>query len=185
MGMSTSLVPFLVGWTVMMTAMMLPSVAPLLLLHRRARRGTTLLAGGYLLVWAATGVAAYAAARFVDLGGRSGVAAVILIAAGLYQLTPLKIVCLRRCRNPRDFLMQRWHGGRLGVMRLGLEHGVYCVGCCWVLMVVLVLAGAMSLAWAAVIAVIVFAEKVLPRGEIISRVLAGGLVAFGLATAAI
>ena len=161
-GMQIAALPFLGAWALMMTAMMLPSAAPLVLVHARAGRGTAFLTTGYLLVWAATAV---------------------LVAAGVYQLTPAKSVCLKRCRSPVDFLMQRWHQGRVGALRLGFAHGLFCVGCCWALMAVLVLAVAMSPAWAAAIAAVVFAEKVLPRGEAIARLLAVALVAFGLVTA--
>jgi predicted metal-binding membrane protein len=182
-GMDMRAAPFLGGWTVMMTAMMLPSVAPLVLVHRRAGRGTELLCTGYLVVWAATGVLAYAAARAFDpMMISSALAGGILIGAGLYQLTPLKAVCLRRCRSPFDFLMQRWRRGRLGALRLGVEHAAYCVGCCWGLMAVLVFTAAMSLVWAAAFAFAVFAEKVLPRGEMTARVLALALVVAGVVT---
>jgi predicted metal-binding membrane protein len=183
-GMEMDPLPFLTAWIVMMTAMMLPSVAPLALVHRRSGRGTTLLAGGYLVVWAATGVLAYAAARLVDPEtAPDALAGATLVGAGVYQLTPLKSVCLRRCRSPLDFMMQRWRRGRLGALRLGAEHGLHCVGCCWALMAVLVVAAAMSLAWAAAIALVVFAERVLPRGELTARLLAVALVAAGLVTA--
>jgi predicted metal-binding membrane protein len=143
-------------WTLMMTAMMLPSIAPLVQLQRTTQ-GTMLLAAGYLGVWAATGFLAYAADMYVDVG-----AGLVLLAAAAYEVTPLKAACLRRCRAPVDFLFTRWHGGRFGALRLGLEHAVYCVGCCWALMAVLVLAAAMSLAWAAVLASIVLVQKILP-----------------------
>jgi predicted metal-binding membrane protein len=150
---------FLVGWTLMMAAMMLPSAAPLVLLYRGS---TALLLAGYLAVWAAIGLLPYAAMR----GEVEVPAAVVLGLAGVYQLTPLKTACLRRCRGAADFLMRRW---RHGPLRLGAEHGLYCVGCCVGLMAVLVLAAAMSLAWAAALAVLVFVEKVLQRGEGFAR----------------
>jgi predicted metal-binding membrane protein len=183
-GMQMDVVTFLAAWTLMMTAMMLPSAAPLVVVHARAGRGTGFLATGYLLVWAATGAAAYGATRLVDpMMVSNAVKGSVLVAAGVYQLTPLEHLCLKRCRSPLDFLMQRWRPGRLGALRLGVDHGLFCVGCCWALMAVLVLAVAMSPAWAAAIAAAVFAEKVLPRGEAIARVLAVALLAFGLVTA--
>jgi predicted metal-binding membrane protein len=183
-GMQIAALPFLGAWTLMMTAMMLPSAAPLVLVHARAGRGTAFLATGYLLVWAATGAAAYGITQLVDpMMVADTVKGAVLIGAGVYQLTPAKGLCLKRCRSPLDFLMQRWRPGRLGALRLGFAHGLYCVGCCWALMAVLVLAVAMSPAWAAAIAAMVFAEKVLPRGEAIARLLAVALVAFGLVTA--
>ena len=165
--------PFLVAWTLMMVAMMVPSAAPLVLLYRRPGRGR--LVAGYVLVWAAFGVPVYALARAVDLMELPSLAiAAVLAAAGTYQLTPLKTACLRRCRSPLDFLALRW--GR-GPLRLGGEHGAYCVGCCWGLMAVLILAAAMHVAAAALIAAVVFAEKVLPRGEWTARAAGAALFA--------
>jgi predicted metal-binding membrane protein len=169
----------------MMTAMMLPSVAPLLLLQRRAGRSAALLAVGYLAVWSATGVPIFLVTMLVDpMMVPAAAAGAIVVAAGLYQLTPLKRVCLRKCRSPLDFLLQHWRRGRLGELRLGALHGAYCVGCCWALMAVLVFAAAMSLWWAAAIAGVVFIEKVLPWGDKLGRVLAVGLVTLGAVTAA-
>ena len=150
---------FLTGWTLMMVAMMFPSAAPLVLLHRGS---TTLLLAGYLAVWAAIGLVPY---TLMEAEVEPPIA-LVLGLAGVYQLTPLKTACLRRCRNAADFLMLHW---RHGPLRLGAQHGLYCVGCCVGLMAVLVLAAAMSLAWAAAIAVLVFVEKVLPRGESFAR----------------
>lgn len=172
------------AWTVMMAAMMLPSSAPLVLLY--ARRASTidsgLLMAGYVLVWAAVGLAAYAVdMRLPDPG--DGAVAAVVVAAGVYQLTPLKTACLRRCRNPLDFIVTHWRAGRLGALRLGAEHGAYCVGCCWTLMLVLVVAGAMGLVWVIAIAAAVAAEKLLPAGQWLGR--AGGiaLVAAGIVVA--
>jgi predicted metal-binding membrane protein len=157
----------------MMTAMMLPSAAPLVLLYGPRGRGRLVL--GYLLVWAAIGLPVYALASAVDLMDVPAAAvAAVLAAAGVYQLTPLKDVCLRACRSPLDFVALRW--GR-GALRLGAEHGAYCVGCCWALMAVLVVAAAMSVTAAAVIAAVVFAEKVLPAGEWTARVAGLALLA--------
>ncbi len=180
-----SVAPFLGSWTAMMTAMMLPSVAPLLLLQRRAGRSVVLLALAYLLVWGATGVPVYLATMLVDpMSVPATLAGAIVVGAGLYQLTPLKRVCLRTCRSPLDFLLQHWRRGRLGELRLGALHGLYCVGCCWALMAVLVFAAAMSFWWAAAIAGVVFVEKVLPWGDKLGRLLAVGLVTLGALTAA-
>ena len=163
--MTSRLLAFVFGWTVMMTAMMVPSAMPFVLVY--GRRGRTPLLAGYLLVWALTGLVAYAVAMSVDLMDvpTAGVAAVLALA-GAYQFTPLKDVCLRACRSPLDFIAARW--GR-NPLRLGAEHGLYCLGCCWALMAVLVLAAAMSLRAALVIAAVVFAEKVLPAGEWTAR----------------
>jgi predicted metal-binding membrane protein len=172
------------AWTVMMAAMMLPSAAPLVLLygHRSSATSSGLLTGGYLLAWAAVGLAAYALdMRLPDPG--KGVVAAVLIVAGIYQLTPLKTACLKRCRNPLDFLVTHWRSGRAGAFRLGAEHGAYCVGCCWALMLVLVIAGAMGLVWVIAIAAAVAVEKLLRAGQWLGR--AGGiaLVAAGIVVA--
>ncbi len=185
--MRMSATPFLVGWTVMMAAMMLPSVAPLAIVYHRSSRdpaATVALTTGYLLVWAATGIAALAVVRVIDVGmlGRQAVGGIVALA-GAYQLTPLKAACLRRCQTPFDFIMRRWRRGRRGAVRLGLDHGLYCVGCCWGLMAVLIGAAAMSLAGAAVIALIVFVEKALPRGIGVARVLGVLAVVGGVAYA--
>jgi predicted metal-binding membrane protein len=167
LGMSSEgLVVFMAGWVVMMTAMMLPSAAPFVLVYGKRGRGRLVL--GYLLVWALVGLPVYAVARAFDLMMVPAAAvAAVLVVAGVYQFTPLKNVCLHACRSPLDFIAMRW--GR-GPVRLGVEHGGYCVGCCWALMAVVVGAAAMSITWAAVIAAVVFAEKVLPAGEWTARV---------------
>ena len=165
--------PFLGGWTLMMAAMMVPSSAPLVLVHPKA--GRTLLVTGYLAAWALIGLPVLALARVVDLMDVPGAAvAGVLATAGVYQLTPLKNACLRQCRSPLDFLAQRF--GR-SPFQLGVEHGAYCVGCCWALMAVLVVAGAMALAWAAAIALAVFVEKVVPHGDIAGRLGGAALLA--------
>jgi predicted metal-binding membrane protein len=163
-GMAMSPVVFVATWTIMMTAMMLPSAAPLVLLYRRgaSSRDTALLIAGYLTVWAAAGVPAYFAAMYLPMT----LSPIALATAGIYQLTPLKSSCLKQCRSPADFLVQRW--GR-GALRLGLEHGMWCFGCCWALMAVLVLVGMMGLAWVVGLAAVVAIEKLSPRGVLLSR----------------
>jgi predicted metal-binding membrane protein len=165
---------FLVTWIVMMAAMMLPSSAPMFLLFRlsasdgpRSELRTLAFGAGYLLVWAVVGAIVLVAQRVLDATVSPelrpyGVAAVLL-AAGAYQFTPLKATCLRACQTPADFLVQHWRSGTLGALRLGLDHGLYCLGCCWALMAVLVAAGGMGLAWVALIALIVLVEKLAPR----------------------
>jgi predicted metal-binding membrane protein len=174
-----ALTAFVLAWLVMMAAMMLPSAAPLVLLYRVAGPGarainTVFLVAGYLVVWAAFGLPVFVVQQALvmapdgSLVARSlpYIVAAVLALAGLYQFTPLKKACLRQCRSPLDFLMQRWHGGgHFAAMRLGVGHGAYCVGCCWGLMAVLVVAGTMSLAWVTLIALVVFVEKVLPFGR--------------------
>ena len=163
-GMGMGPVAFVIAWTVMMAAMMLPSAAPLVLLYRLGAktRNTIVLICGYMLVWAVVGVPAYLAMEFLPMT----LAPMALAVAGVYQLTPLKTVCLRQCRTPADFLVQRW--GR-GPLRLGIEHGAWCLGCCWALMTVLVLVGMMGLAWVVGLAGLVAVEKLSTRGVLVSR----------------
>jgi predicted metal-binding membrane protein len=186
---------FLVTWTVMMAAMMLPSIVPFtigvsrLLRARGTRRGRlAALTFSYFLIWVATGVGAYLVLRGFELVAgnaetRARTGAIVLLTAGAYQLTPLKRVCLRHCRSPVLLVVQ--HGqaalrSRFGAARAGLAHGGYCLGCCWALMVVLLAAGVMSLVWMSVIAAIVATEKWHRHGEPISRVLGGLFLAAGL-----
>jgi len=152
-GHAMGFVPFLGGWTLMMTAMMLPSITPLVLLLHRSNRFA--LASGYLTVWAVTGLLPWAAMQLSFQPSP----AIVLALAGVYELTPVKQACLRKCHNAASFLMERY---RSGPFRLGMEHGLWCIGCCAGLMVVLVLAASMNLVWAAGIAVVVFLQKMLP-----------------------
>ena len=164
---------FTVGWSLMMAAMMLPSIAPLLLLSRGSRVG---MAVGYLAVWTVVGLVPYVAMeRAMGL-----TVPVVLGVAGLYELSPLKSACLRRCRNPAAFLMEHY---RSGAVRLGIEHGIWCLGCCVGLMAVLVLAASMQLGWAIVIAGAVFVQKVLPYGEVSARLIGVGLLVAAAAVA--
>ncbi len=172
--MPESVASYVATWGLMMTAMMLPSIVPLVALYPRLL-DTGLLAVAYLVVWAATGFVAYAVEMHVEIG-----AAVVLFAAGVYELTPVKAACLKRCRASIDFVFTHWRGGQLGPLRLGLEHGVYCVGCCWALMAVLVLAAGMGLVWAAVLASVVFVQKVLPLSQWTSRATAVTLLVAAL-----
>lgn len=169
-GHAMGLVPFLSGWTLMMAAMMLPSIAPLVLLHRGSR---VLLAAGYLAVWTLTGLLPWAAMEM----SFQPAPALVLALAGIYELTPLKQACLRRCRNAATFLMERY---RSGAFRLGVEHGLWCAGCCVGLMVVLVLAASMNLVWAAGIATVVFIQKVLPWEEASARLTGVALLVIAL-----
>jgi predicted metal-binding membrane protein len=186
-------------WVTMMAAMMLPSVAPMVLTfsrisRERSRRGgayvpTWVFVAGYLLAWVGYGVAAYAVFRAItaidsgflawDSGGPWVVGGAIA-AAGVYQLTPLKRVCLRHCRTPLHFVLHGWKEGQGGALRMGLVHGANCVGCCWGLMLILFALGVMSLFWMAVVAAIIFAEKVTPFGARLSRPFAVAFVLFGL-----
>lgn len=181
-------------WVTMMAAMMLPSAAPTVLMFSRVRRGANTLAFvlGYLFAWTGYGLAAYAVYRAIRASAPSflawddrgpWVAGGALAAAGLYQLTPLKAACLRHCRSPLHFLL---HGrpGRLGAVRMGIEHGGYCVGCCTGLMLALFALGVMSLFWMGVVAAAILVEKAVPGGEAFARLLAVVLVALGIWVAA-
>ncbi|WP_123686457.1 DUF2182 domain-containing protein [Amycolatopsis thermoflava] len=181
---------FLGVWVVMMAAMMLPSVVPFSLgmrrlLCSRGLRGHGLFAG-YFLVWAVAGIGAFAFVQGLEgaMIGPSTTAVraggVVLLVAGVYQLTPLKRVCLRHCRSPMALLLEHSETamrGRFGVLRVGVSHGGYCLGCCWALMAVLLAAGMMNLVWMAVFAAVVALEKVTRHGELISRVVGGLLLA--------
>jgi predicted metal-binding membrane protein len=181
-------------WVTMMAAMMLPSVAPMVLIFdrvsaERARRGrpfvpTWIFAATYFGVWTVYGLAAYGVYRgihslhlaFLEWSrGGPYVVGALLVLAGAYELTPLKSVCLRHCRSPMHFSLGGWREGVGGAVRMGAEHGAYCVGCCWGLMVVLFALGVMSLLWMAVVAGLIFAQKVLPYGN---RLTLGFTVAF-------
>lgn len=183
---------FVLGWAVMMTAMMLPSALPMISLYGAVQRGARESKGVsvvaftavYLLLWAATGVPVYIAHTFLMAMAPPAFAygvALILLAAGAFQLSPLKQACLRACRSPFGFLLGHWRAGRRGSLALGWSHAVYCVGCCWALMLVLVAAGAMGLPWVLLITAVVAAEKLLPGGEWLAR--AAGLVLLGLGVA--
>jgi predicted metal-binding membrane protein len=192
---------FVVAWGVMMAAMMLPAVTPMLLLYRtmanrRKHSGaglaaTWILAAGYLLVWTAIGAAVYAVVQIasgfagrLDVPERQTWAPLalggVLILAGLYQFTPLKRACLRHCQSPIGFVMGHWREGRLGALRMGLVHGAYCLGCCWALFTVLVAAGVMSLAWMLLLTLVVFAEKILPRGQQVAGVVGVAFIVLGV-----
>jgi predicted metal-binding membrane protein len=183
----------LLMWWVMMAAMMLPAAAPMILLFARVNRGqkgarpyvpTAMFAAGYLLAWGGFSLLATALQWGLErsallstmmvttswwLGGA------ILLAAGIWQLTPVKNVCLRHCRSPLGFLMQAWRPGRWGALRMGLEHGSFCLGCCWFLMGLLFFGGVMNLFWIAGLALFVLLEKTVPFGLWFAR--AAGVVA--------
>ncbi len=187
-------------WVTMMAAMMLPSATPMVLLFSKAASGsarrpglaTALFVAGYLIAWTAFGIVAYMLFRLVraldpsflawDRAGPEFAGAAIALA-GVYQLTPLKRVCLHHCRTPLSFLMHHWHGGPLGAVRMGIVHGGWCIGCCWALMVVLFAVGVMSITWMVVVAAIVFVEKVLPVGERVGRAFAVALIVLGVSVA--
>lgn len=183
-------------WAVMMGAMMLPSAIPMLVIHRRiaARRDPETLHANrwfllaYLLTWALFSLAATTLqwnfqradvlSHMLRVQGAL-VSGGILVAAGIFQLTPLKAICLRKCRTPIGFLLTNWRAGRRGAFQMGLKHGCYCIGCCWSVMMVLFVGGVMSLTTIAVLSGIVALEKLAPRGEQIARLGGGLLVAWG------
>lgn len=196
---AVELLLLLAMWFVMMVGMMLPSVAPVVLTfatvnrNRRARGqpyvATALFTSGYLLAWLGFSVAATVAQWALEraallspmdmmtnsrvLGG------VLFIAAGLYQFTPIKLACLRACRSPFDFVINHWRDGPIGAVRMGVGHGLYCLGCCWVLMLLLFVGGVMNLLWVAVLAVAVLAEKLAP-GPWLGRIGGGLLIGYGV-----
>jgi predicted metal-binding membrane protein len=190
-------VPFILGWTAMMVAMMIPATLPLILLYRviarhrltqvRARVGIAVLLAGYIAVWTVAGLPVYAYALAAESIGR--VAAVLpaglLVLGGVYQFTSLKRSCHTRCSSPLFFLMNKWTPSTAGTLRLGVLHGVDCLGCCAGLMIGLVALGMMNLALVFTAALIIFAEKTLPASHRIARPLgvlmvAGGVVFLGL-----
>jgi predicted metal-binding membrane protein len=192
------------AWVVMMAAMMFPSIAPMVVMYARIEEGkrqkgqpteagtTALFVCGYLLTWAGAGLVGYA----IIEGGRSlsldflawdnagpYVAGGVIVAAAIYQLTPLKDACLRRCRSPMLFLLTAWRPGRTGALRMGLEHGGWCVGCCWGLMAALFALGVMSIGWMVLVAALIATEKLLPWKAVANRGVAVLLLVLGLAVA--
>jgi predicted metal-binding membrane protein len=197
MGMRAPL--FLIVWVVMMVAMMFPTAAPMILTFhkvqasKRARGGTFVstwvFVAAYLLVWALSGVLAYAGAVAAEamavqakLSGAAAarVGAVLLIIAGAYQLSPLKNMCLTQCRTPITFILTSWRDGAMGALRMGLEHGFFCLGCCWLLFLVLFPLGIMNIAAMALVTVVVYAEKELAAGERIATWAGIALMAYGV-----
>jgi predicted metal-binding membrane protein len=189
-------------WGVMMAAMMLPSAAPMILLYRTVSSRLsaagervipgTLFTAVYLLFWLLFGVPVYgaylavgaAAARWPSLHtAMPYLLACVLAAAGIFQFSRMKRTCLHQCESPLGFLIDRWRSGYIPTLRLAAQHAAYCIGCCWGLMVILVAAGAMSLPWVLGISIVVFAEKLLPRGGQIARVVGVGLIALAIAVA--
>jgi predicted metal-binding membrane protein len=191
---AADLLLLLTMWWIMMIGMMLPSAAPMILTFaainrgRRARRQpytpTVLFTAGYLLAWGGFSVVATLAQWALEQASLLGpmtmqttsplLGGLLFIAAGLYQLTPLKSACLSSCRSPFDFVVNHWRDGAGGAVRMGFAHGLYCLGCCWILMALLFAVGAMNLVWVAALAVIVLVEKLFPHGDWIARI--GGLL---------
>ena len=185
-------------WAVMMAAMMLPSAAPMILLYSTISRrrfaqggggvGTAVFLLGYAAVWTVFGLAAatlqWALGEAALLSpalktSSAGLAGALLIAAGLYQWTPLKQACLRRCRSPLDFVLSFWREGAWGSFVMGVRHALFCLGCCWALMLLLFVGGVMSLAWIAGLAAFVLVEKTAPGGQWVGRAADAALVVWG------
>jgi predicted metal-binding membrane protein len=192
------------AWVVMMAAMMFPSISPMVLIYARVQEGkrqkgqaapvgaTALFVAGYLLTWSLAGLAGFAilsfghelSPAFLDWDAAGPyVAGAVIVAAAIYQLTPLKDVCLSKCRGPLDFLLNAWKPGRVGALRMGIEHGAWCVGCCWALMAALIALGVMSIGWMVFIAALIAVEKLLPWKAIANRSIAVVLLVLGLAVA--
>ncbi len=187
-------------WWVMMIAMMVPSASPAILLYARVVRrappqsvavaSVAWFAAGYLLAWLGFSIAAVLVQWGLERLGLTHMmmmwsldkwlSGAILIAAGLYQLSPLKRRCLRHCRSPAEFLSRHWRPGIGGALRLGAAHGLYCIGCCVMLMALLLVGGIMNLFWIAALAIIVLVEKLAPAGQIVARVAGAALIASGL-----
>lgn len=193
-GWAASLPLFILMWVVMMVAMMFPAVSPGVLIFDRWRRtkdqsaaATVAFVVGYLIVWAIAGVFGFAAIIALDtqLAGMSTAVragGIILIVAGLYQLTPLKTACLAQCRSPLGLIMEHAQllgRGMRGPLQVGIRHGAYCLGCCWALMAVLIALGVMHVGWMAAVAALILAEKVLPGGRVTASVLGIGLIVVG------
>jgi predicted metal-binding membrane protein len=195
-GMAMQAPPFpalVLMWWLMMLAMMLPSAVPAVLLYARVRaiRGgdgavaqTWVFLVGYLAVWLLFSIIAAVTQRLLTgpsmaLHNRYAEGAV-LVAAGLYQLSPLKNACLSRCRSPAQFLSRHWRAGWAGAVRLGILHGADCVGCCWMLMALLFVGGVMNLWWIVGLTAIVTVEKLMPRGELFGRAAGAALIGWGV-----
>ena len=195
----------LLMWWVMMIAMMTPSAAPMVLLYARAMRyaqgigpmgkgvvPTAAFVSGYLLSWFGFSLLATLLQRGLEASGAlspmwmasksAGLSAAILILAGVYQLSPWKHKCLNHCRNPVEFLSRHRRSGRLGAVRMGIEHGAFCVGCCWLLMALLFVGGIMNVLWIAVLAGVVLLEKFAPHGPWCARITGIILLVWGGAT---
>jgi predicted metal-binding membrane protein len=183
-------------WTIMMVGTMLPSVTPAVLLYAalsgmRREQGqpkvaTWIFVSGYLAAWTLFSVLATLAQWLLHsatlmsplmVTSSPGLGGAMLIAAGIYQWTPLKRACLTRCRSPLSFFLTEWRDGARGALAMGFRHGLFCTGCCWLLMTILLVVGMMNVLWVALLAVFVLTEKILPRGDWFGR--AAGLVLIG------
>jgi predicted metal-binding membrane protein len=197
MGMGAVL--FLSIWVVMMVAMMFPTAAPMILMFARVQGDkrqngrafvpTWVFVSAYLLIWTLFGVLAYVGAAWAERLGQqvpwlmvnaARIGGSLFVLAGLYQLSPLKHSCLAKCRTPLDFIFSSWRDGYWGSFRMGLEHGVYCLGCCWLLFVIFFPLGMINVAAMAVVTLLIFTEKSLPVGQRIAQLAALALIAYGV-----
>jgi predicted metal-binding membrane protein len=189
---------FLIAWVTMMVAMMFPTAAPMIMMFATVSAGkqqrgeafvpTWIFVSAYLLVWIAFGVLAYGVAVGVDALSResmwvmenaSRVGGILLLAAGLYQLSPLKNLCLAKCRSPLSFILTSWRDGHGGALWMGLKHGAFCFGCCWLLFAILFPLGIMNIAAMVAVTLLIFAEKSLPIGTVIGRLAAAAMIGYG------
>ncbi len=196
MGMGALL--FLGLWVAMMVAMMFPTAAPMILTFARVQEGnrsrggtvvpTWVFTASYLALWSAFGALAYAGAALADdfangsmwvMDNAARIGGVLLVVAGVYQLTPLKRACLSKCRTPTTFIMTSWRDGTAGAVRMGLEHGLFCLGCCWLLFLILFPLGMMNVAAMALITLLIFAEKSLAVGQKVATLAAVALIVYG------
>lgn len=187
-------------WSVMMVAMMVPSASPMVLLFANVNRKrrerdepytpTAFFLGGYLLVWTAFSAGATllqwglhnrALLSPMMVSTSPVLGGLLLTGAGIFQFTPLKRACLVHCRSPLHFFMREWKDGKTGALSMGIKHGIYCVGCCWILMALLFVAGVMNLLWVAAITVFVLIERVFPKGDLVGRLTGVVLVVAGAA----
>ena len=194
-----TLLPLFVMWAVMMVAMMLPTATPMILtfaaVSRNRRRQerpyvpVSVFVAGYVVIWSAFSALAAVAQWILHrqallspamVSTSATLGGIVLLAAGLFQFTPLKRACLTHCRAPFEFIMTRWREGAGGAFRMGLEHGVFCTGCCWALMSLLFVAGVMNILWIAALSLLVGLEKLLPRGIWLSTVTGIILTAWGV-----
>jgi predicted metal-binding membrane protein len=190
-------------WAVMMVAMMVPTAAPMTLLYAAVARkavaphpiaSTSVFVAGYIAMWTIFSLVATVAQHALDqaallspmmVSTSAGFGAALLIAAGIYQLTPLKNACLTNCRAPAHFLSRYWRNGNLGAFRMGLRLGAYCVGCCWILMGLLFVGGVMNLLWIAAIAIFVLLEKTIPLGDVSGRFAGVAMILVGAVSLAV
>lgn len=201
MGLSAPL--FLVIWVVMMIAMMFPAATPMVQMLQRIAASKQLqgeaavpawvFVAGYLVIWTLFGILAYLAATAIDreasqfmwlMGNGARLGGLVLVLAGVYQLTPLKRACLCKCRSPVSFLLTSWHDGYGGAFRMRAEHGSFCLGCCWAMMLVLFVVGVMSLPWMALLTVAIFVEKNVRFERATTGALATFFIAVGVTLAA-